>query len=108
MPDPDSYTALRLTPPAASVPSSSRGAPVTFTAASKSTLTRIVSPSPYTPVPFGDETDSTPVCVSIAMALEPPSESGEPGGGRRALAWMPVPTSVIEPPGPARRACTPA
>ena len=103
-PDPEAYRAPRSVSP---VSSHSRGAPVTVTRSEKFTAMWRVLPIPYVPVRFGDETDSTAGGVSIAMRPEPPSEPGEPGGGRSAFACIPVAFSAIEPPGPARRAFTP-
>ena len=103
-PDPEAYLAPRSVSP---VSSHSRGAPVTVTRSEKFTAMWMVSPITYVPVRFGDETDTTMGGVSTATRAEPPSERGEPGGGRSAFACIPVAFSAIEPPGPARRACAP-
>ena len=71
MPFPEAYVALRSTRP---VSSSSVGEPATDTGLPNVTLTWIVSPWPYVPLAFGDETDAT-------LGGPPPSTSRRPAPG---------------------------
>ena len=74
---PRTYVALRSTRP---VSSSSVGEPATATGLPNVTLTWIVSPWPYVPLAFGDETDAT------LGGPPPPSTSRRPAPGASRLA----------------------
>ena len=95
VPDPEAYAAA---PP---VSSASEGRPCVVladTASEKVTLTMIVSPAPYGPVAFGDETFSTRGRTpSTDRPDVPASERLPDGAGRSRFAGLPAASSTVPP-----------
>ena len=98
MPDPEAYAAARSVAP---VSSSSDGAPravSTVTFSEKPTATWIVSPAPYDPVAFGDETFSTRGRTpSTDRPDVPASERLPDGAGSSRSAALPATSSTVLP-----------
>ena len=105
-PLPASYTACRSVSP---VSSTIRGSLVTSTSSSKATSMRIVSPTPYVLLAFGDETDSTRgATASIRMPWADAASRPRPSAatGRRRSASLPTASRIVQ--SPASRAPSPS
>ena len=76
---------------------------MTVTRSEKFTAMWRVSPIPYVPVRFGDETDSTLGRMpSTARLDDPASEPSPPGPGSARIAALPVASAIEEPAGTER------
>ena len=99
MPLPEAYVALRSIRPVSSM-SLSIGGSATSTGSLNVTLTWIVSPGPYVPLAFGDETN-TALGRQPSTSREPApggSRPSAPGSGSVRFAAAPSDRADIEPP----------